>query len=319
MTPVANEAIVSLFIDKNPRIPQTAGMKRKTPPATDAAQLGPFVSFSTRVGQLYRKHQELIRPVVENPRDFVLLSLRDMAKKLNTDPATTVRMVRGLGFHNFREFRAYLQEIAIAYATSLEVMEASGSAESDLVTEMRRCMDQDLRNVNRLRNSVDLERIAKLAERIYSARRVLIVGGDLATSLVQFLEHHLLILDLPVFSATASARSFYLTRSAGKKDLTIGISYGRCLKMTVEALQKARSNGAHTVGITDTFVSPLAQFADESFLTSVETRSFASSYVAPMCFLNTLIIACANYRRGRTISLMKQVSLEERRGTRWYQ
>ena len=227
--------------------------------------------------------------------------------------------VRGLGFGNFREFRAYLQEVAIAYATSLEVMQASGGGGSSIADDMRRCMDQDFKNMTRLRNSLDWERVAALAQQIYRARRIIVIGGDLAVSLVHFLEHHLLILDFPVISATSSGRAVHLARFAGKRDLVIAASFGRCLRMTVETMQKARSNGAYCVGITDTFVSPVAQFADEVFLTSLETPSFAASYVAPMAFLNVLVSACANYRRDRTIRLLKQVAQEERRGFRWYQ
>lgn len=275
--------------------------------------------FDARVARLYRKHQELIRPVVENPRGFVLLSLRQMANRLNTDPATTVRIVRGLGFATFREFRAYLHEIAIAYATSLEMMQSGGHSGSNTTADLRKGMEQDSKNIQRLRNSLDLERVVALAKRIYQARRVIVVGGDLASSLVLFLEHLLLILDLPVLPAVSAGRAVHLARTAGKRDLVIAISYGRCLRMTVEALQKARSNGAYCVGVTDTFVSPVAQFANESFVTSVETPSFAASYVAPMDFFNVLIIACANFRRNRTLALLKQFAQEERRGYRWYQ
>jgi len=42
----------------------------------------------------------------------------------------------------------------------------------------------------------------------------------------------------------------------------------------VEGLRQARANGAHCIGITNTLVSPIGEFAHESFLTSIETPSF---------------------------------------------
>jgi DNA-binding MurR/RpiR family transcriptional regulator len=84
-------------------------------------------------------------------------------------------------------------------------------------------------------------------------------------------------------------------------------------------LQAASSRGAYCVGITDTFVSPIARFSDESFLASVGSPSFGASYVAPIALINVLLIACANYRRGRTLSMLKQAESEQRLGFRWYE
>jgi len=60
--------------------------------------------ISEKLNRLSARRQEIIRPIFEHPRSFVLSSVRGMAKHLNTDPATIVRIVRGLGFPGFREF-----------------------------------------------------------------------------------------------------------------------------------------------------------------------------------------------------------------------
>ena len=46
-----------------------------------------------RIGRLTLRRREIIRPALEDPRHFVLLSIRDLAKRLRTDPATTFRIV----------------------------------------------------------------------------------------------------------------------------------------------------------------------------------------------------------------------------------
>jgi hypothetical protein len=86
----------------------------------------------------------------------------------------------------------------------------------------------------------------------------------------------------------------------GKRDLVIAVSHGRGLRQTVEGLRQAREKGAYCVGITNTLVSPIGEFAHEFFLTSIATPSFGSSYVAPMALFNVIVLACAN--RTRTSS-----------------
>ncbi len=249
----------------------------------------------------------------------MLLSVRALAQRLGTDPATMIRIVRGMQFASYREFQHYVHELSIAHATSLDTMQTGPTGKSAMSAQTRASLEQDVKNMNRLVQSLDPKRIAALVRRLYSAQHVLLLGGDLAANLVKFLEHLLIILGLPVSSAISPAEVVHKVRLLGKRDLVIAVSYGRGLRQTVEGLRQARENGAHCVGITNTLVSPIGQFAHESFLTSIETPSFGSSYVAPMALFNVIVVACANHRRSRTLTLMKQVEQEQRHGFRWYE
>jgi RpiR family carbohydrate utilization transcriptional regulator len=274
--------------------------------------------FAALLRGMSRKRQEIIRPVLEHPREYVLLSVRGLARKLDSDPATALRIVRDMGFGSYREFQRYLHELSIARATPLDLMQATARRDSDIPAHIEECLDRDLRNLQGLRHSLDCKRVAGLAKRLYSARRILILGGDLATSLVWFLDYNLALLGLYTMSATTPGRVAHCVRGLGKGDLVIAISYRRGLRQTVEGLQQARARGAYCVGITDTFLSPLARFAHEVFLTSIETPAFAGSYVAPMAFQNVLLLACAHYRRARTLALLREADKEQRTGFRWY-
>lgn len=275
-------------------------------------------NLAARLTNLSDRRQQIIRPVLANPRHFVLLSVRDLAKALGTDAATIVRIVRGMGFENYRAFQHHLHEASIAYATSLDTMQASVAGKKGSVNGARESLDQDVKNLNALRGSLDLQQIAALAARIHSSRRILIFGGDAATALVVFLEYCLTLLGLPVFGATGHGRIGHLARAATNKDIAIAISFRRGLRMTVEGLEQAREKGAYCVGIADTLLSPLARLADVCFIASAETLSFGVSYVAPMALLNALVAACANVRRSQTLELLREVDAEQRSGSRWY-
>ena len=276
-------------------------------------------SPSFRLQRLSPKRQSIIRPTLEHPRDYVLLSMRALASRLKTDPATLVRIVRGMRFSSYRQFQYYLHELSITLATSLENMQKAQAGRRAIKGLLRTCMDQDRANLDAMPRGIDPARVAALARRIYTARRIVVIGGDLAASLALFLEHHLMMLDLPVGSATSPATVVHRVRGLNSKDLVIAISFHRGLRMTVEGLRQARQNGAHCVGITDTIVSPVQRFADESFLTSVDTPSFGASYVAPMALLNMIVVACANHRRSRTLKILKKAEDEQRYGFRWFE
>ncbi len=269
--------------------------------------------------QLNPRRQELIRPVLENPREFVLLSVRAAAAKVRTDPATMVRIIQRMGFENYRSFQNYLRDLSIANATSLDGMQESARTLANIPDYLNATMEQDVRNLNSVRNKLDAKRLASAAKRIHGARRRLILGGDLAENLVHYFEHHLTLIGLPVLIATTVGRSLHITRSIGKGDVVIAISFRKGLRQTVEGMQRARKNGAYCIGITGTYVSPIARLADEFFVAPVESNSFIDSYVAPMSLANLILVACANYDRDTSLSLLREAAKEQRQGFRWFE
>jgi DNA-binding MurR/RpiR family transcriptional regulator len=71
------------------------------------------------------------------------------------------------------------------------------------------------------------------------------------------------------------------------------------------------------VGISDTYLSPLARECNEVFLASVESTSFIS-LAAPLALLDAIIAACGQYRRPLTLAVAKEIAEEQRKGFRWY-
>lgn len=275
-------------------------------------------NLAVRIASLSERRQQIIRPVLANPRKFVLLRVRDVADELGTDAATMVRIVRGLGFENYRAFQHYLHEASVAYATSLDTMQAGRVQKNGAAELIRNSIDQDLKNLNALRNSVDSEELTEVARRLYEARRIFIFGGDAASALVMFLEYALTLLGLPVFAGMGHGRIVHLARAANKSDIALAISFRRGLRMTVEGMEQARNKGAYCVAIADSLLSPLFRFAHAAFISPVATPSFGVSYVAPMALFNALLAACANVQRNRTLALLREVDKEQRCGSRWY-
>src|SRR4029450_8179092 len=81
-------------------------------------------------------------------------------------------------------------------------------------------------------------------------------------------------------------------RLLGRRDLLVAISFGRCLRVTVEAAKLARSRGIPTLAITDSDTTPLARECDEYFVASTAGATFSGSYVAPMALLNAIAPGC---------------------------
>jgi DNA-binding MurR/RpiR family transcriptional regulator len=222
-----------------------------------------------------------------------------------------------LGFGSYRDFQHHLHQRALAFATSIDTMQ-SASSNGDMPDHVRESLECDLKNLQALKNSIDAPRLVALAKRFYGARRIIVIASDLAIYLAQYLEYQTSLFGLPIFAATSAGRIYHLIRPSNKQDLVIGISFRRGIQHTVEGVETAHAKGAYCVGITDTYLSPLSRFCDEVFLSSTESTSLAASYSAPITLFNAIFAACGQYRRQQTLAIGREISEEQRVGTRWY-
>jgi DNA-binding MurR/RpiR family transcriptional regulator len=103
------------------------------------------------------------------------------------------------------------------------------------------------------------------------------------------------------------------------KDLLSAISFGRCLRETVESVLRARQRGVPTFGITDNDTTPIAMHCDAYLVAPTRSPSFTGSYVAPMALINTIIVACSHLQPKRALDMLGRTEEEYRTGSRWYQ
>lgn len=271
-----------------------------------------------RLEELSEKRQHIIRPVLESPREFVLLNVRDMARRLATGPATIVRIVQALGFRSFKDFKHYLHDLSVTSATILDSMEAAGKT-TRTPKILRGSKKQIQQNLTFVLDQVDLQQVLNIAVRIHEAKRIFLLGGDMASCLVDYLEYHLTIAGLPVMAAVTPGRATHLVRSTGADDIVIGISFRRGLRMTIEGIQRAKQNGAYCIGITDSMLSPLARFSNELVIVPTNSLSFAASYVAPIALIDLITAAVGSLRRKQVVDRLQEADHEQKHGYRWYQ
>ena len=111
---------------------------------------------------------------------------------------------------------------------------------------------------------------------------ILVVGVDLAASLASFLAYGLMPLGLTAEAPVGSAGNLqHKIDVLTDKDLVIAISFGRCLRGTMQAVLRARARGVATFGITDGRTTPIAMHCDAHLLAPIGTPSFTGSYWRP--------------------------------------
>src|SRR6185503_12070206 len=264
--------------------------------------------------------RRLIREILDNHEQTFFLSSREMAKRYNVDAATIVRTVQALGYERFADFAADLRQHFVNHITPYTVLKAATQQKRSVTDQVQHCLERDVESLSVLRSSLETKRAVELAKKIHEARRILVVGVDLAASLAWFLAYGLTPLGFDAESPVGSTGNLqHKIDLLTDTDLVVAISFGRCLRETVEAVQRAHARGVPTFGITDSSTSPIALHCDDYLLASTSSPSFTGSYVAPMALLNTIIVACAHLRPKRALAMLGRTEQEYRTGNRWYQ
>jgi DNA-binding MurR/RpiR family transcriptional regulator len=275
--------------------------------------------FGKAQSNLNASRRRLLRMILENPEDTYYLSSRELAKHYQVDAATVVRTIQVLGYRKFAEFLADLRAHFVTRITPYTVLKAASKEKRTVADRVRHNVQLDLRNLQSLQSTVDSEQIVALARRVKKARRILVVGIDLAAALSWYLAYGLMTLgyaaEAPVGSTGNVQRR---VRTLNSRDLLIAISFGQCLRDTVEAAQRAKKQGAQTFGITDSETTPIARICSNACFASTASPSFGGSYVAPMSLLGAILTACAHMQTARALKLLRRSEEEDRTDHRWY-
>lgn len=264
-----------------------------------------------------RRH--LLQDILNNPEDTYFLSSRELARRYEVDTATIVRTVQVLGYGRYADFIADLRSHFVLRMNAYTVLKAAARETRSIADHIAHSLEMEAHNLNALRSELKTNQVLDAARRINRARRTLVVGIDLAYTLSHLLSYGLVSLGFNAEAAIGSTGNLLQKiRLLESRDLLIAISFGRCLKDTVESAIRAHKRGVPTFGITDSDRSPVARYCDSYWIASIANPSFNASYVAPVAAIDALLVACAHIQAKRSLGLLKEKEKEIKFGTRWY-
>lgn len=274
--------------------------------------------FAKARNQLNPRRQRLLRAILDSAEETCFLSSREMAKRFHIDSTTILRTTQVLGYTTFAEFSTDLRQHFISRITPYTVLKAATREKRSVEDHIEHSFDKALENLNSVKSDLDRQGIISLAKSIKSSRRVVVVGLDFAASLSYYLAYGLLALGFDAEAPVGSGNLQYKVEVLTSKDMLIAISFGQCLRDTVDAVLRAKKQGVPTFGITDNNTSPIARYCDTYLLTPVVSPSFLVSYVAPVATISAVHVACAHIDPKRSLNRLRPTDREYAAGHRWY-
>jgi len=275
--------------------------------------------FAESQARLNPRRRQLVRAILDSADETCFLSSRELAKRYRVDATTVLRATQVLGYESYSEFSADLRQHFVARITPYTVLRAATREKRSVADHIDHALEKALDNINTLKSDLDRQRIIELAKLIKRSRRALVVGLDFAAALAFYLAYGLSALGFDAEAPVGSTGTLqHKVKVLTPKDVLVAISFGQCLRDTVEAVLRARKQGVPTFGITDSDTTPIARYCDTHLVASVVSPSFLNSYVAPTAAINAIHVACSHIDPKRALTRLRPTDREYASGPRWY-
>jgi len=264
--------------------------------------------FKEKTDNLTRSQRKLLEYILSNDQESVFLKIKDLAKKVNVSQATVVRLSRALGFKGFPEFQ---QEIRLRFRNKLTTTSRLQRTVDKVRNErdvLIKVLQTDIDNIAETLKQTSMEEFSQFVKTIDSAKRIVIIGLRSVYSLAIFFGIALEFLQKNVWVVQPGIGDMWDRLMGLKKgDVVIGISFPRYTQKTVKVLHFAKQKGIKTLAITDSPISPLAQYADHVLTAQYRMDSFIESFTAPFSLINSIVTALGIANKKRTMTSLRKL------------
>lgn len=213
--------------------------------------------------------------VLHHPQDPLTLSIGDLAERAGTSAATVTRFCRMLGYSGYVELRVS-SATDVGRSTTLdswvtEIGRAFGPEDSpeDL---LRMLIDNHTRRLREATSAIDLAVITEVSRRIAASTHVDIYGVGGSALLAEELQGRLYRIGVRTYAWSDVHTGLTSAAIQDSDSVAIGISTTGRTEETIQMLAEAGRSGALTVAITNNPMSPLAELADLSIVTSISEQ-----------------------------------------------
>lgn len=241
----------------------------------------------------FSKGQRAIaRFISEQYDEAAYMTAFQLGEAVGVSESTVVRFAAEIGFDGYPELQKAVQELVRSRLTTLKRIELTRERMTDDEV-LDNVLTSDMNNVRLTLEALPQEIFNAAVHDIVTARRVYIFGAGSCRPLAGFAHYYfkLLMQNTCLLSSGSIAEIFEEMVDIGEEDVILGMSFPRYSSKAVSILDFARSRKAKVIAITDSLLSPIADYADHLLLAHSDLATVVDSLVAPLSILNALIVA----------------------------
>ena len=257
-----------------------------------------FSNVDLTTKKLSKGHKKLIKYISENYDKAAFMTASKLGENVGVSESTVVRFATEMGFKGYPELQKELQQMIKSKLTAVQRMEVS----SNLIGEddaIKKVLNGDIELIRDTLESVSDVEFKNAVETINKAKKIYILGVRSSAALASFLYFYLnpVFENVVLVDTSSGSEMFEQMFRISEDAVCVAISFPRYSKQTINALRFINDRGTKIIAITDSAVSPIAEYADTLLVAKSDMVSVVDSLVAPLSLINALIVALTFSRR----------------------
>lgn len=244
-----------------------------------------------------RRLKQIADALIAEPEDFLVLTNKDIASKLDVSPSALVRFAQSFGFSGFSELQTALRRDLLGRRSSyLDRAAAAAPGRDPRHRDMGHVLDAvtnaNAEAISGLSRSVDPEAVAASAADLRSARLTGIAAQRRALPVAQYLFYGLSRCELPTLMVDGTGGlAAEQSQVLGPRDALVAISFAPYSETTLAVVEASRARGARVLAITDDPGSALAEAADRALVVQEADHSDIRSIAASITLVQAILVA----------------------------
>ncbi|AXJ01392.1 transcriptional regulator, RpiR family [Cyclonatronum proteinivorum] len=256
--------------------------------------------------QLPKNQRAVADYVVKNLNEAAFLSVVEIGERSGVSKATVVRFAQRLGFDGFMLFRNALQASVQKRYSETDRFKLIRHAAGKSVFQVAQ---QDVSNINKTIENLDLEAFNKVADLIAGCRSVSSYGLGVSALVAQLAAYSLCQVAIRAQSVVSGHLSFEeQLLFLGDEDVLLCFSFPPYSARTIEIAAMANQKGVKVVGITDLPTAPVAEYSDHVLAVESENLLFTNSIAALSVVVNALVTEIAVRNEDKALNYIEEVS-----------
>lgn len=250
----------------------------------------------------------IIKYVRSNPEEVSKMTIRQLAEKTYSSPASVVRVCRSVGFEGYKDFKqALISELAVI-EKDMPYQQKKLSEYETIESIIDNVTINNIRSLEETQHLLDVEVIEKCVELLINSRAILLFG--IGASLHVAKDAHLKFLRLNKICVVNDDWHSQLlqARNSCEKDVAIIFSYSGQTHEMIECMKELKENQTKCILVTRYAASPAAELADyKIYISSNESLVRNGAMSSRLASLNVVDILFTGFASKQYEYSMNQI------------
>ncbi|MBE6606844.1 MAG: MurR/RpiR family transcriptional regulator [Ruminococcaceae bacterium] len=264
--------------------------------------------IESNLPKMSKGHKLIANFILEHYDKAAYMTASKLGNEVGISESTVVRFADELGFDGYPDLQHSLREIVRNKLTTLQRIEITTDriGNDDILDKV---VNSDMDKIRRTLDKINHEHFNNAVDAILNAENIYILGMRSSSTIASFMSFYfnLIFNNVRHVSGSGGSEIFENIMRITNRDVMIGISFPRYSKRCINAVQFAKTQGAHIIALTDSSISPIASLADSLLLAESDMASFVDSLVAPLSIINAIIVAAAMKKKDDVAMTFKRL------------